>query len=78
MHFRSLSALTETQNTSMTISRLLIISRPLAWVIAPAIWFAGVVHAGQAIQILPAVIFVGALTFPTCLGTSQIILALLF
>ena len=45
-------------------------SRPLAWVIAPAIWFSGLVHSSASAQSTAGVLFAVALTFPTCLGEA--------
>lgn len=43
-------------------------SRPLSWIIAPSIYFAGFIHSGTFPRNIPALLFAVGLTFPTCLG----------
>ena len=50
---------------------LVMISRPLAWIIAPAIWFSGLIHSGTDAQSVPGILFAVALSFPTCLGEKS-------
>ena len=50
------------------IKLLFIVSRPLSWIIAPAIWVSGLAQSGTNIQAIPAILYVVALSFPTCLG----------
>ena len=45
-------------------------SRPLAWVIAPAIWFLGLVHSSTNALSTAGMLFTVALTFPTRLGEA--------
>ena len=52
------------------ICLILSASRPLAWVIAPAIWFSGLVHSSAGARSTAGVLFAVALTFPTCLGEA--------
>jgi hypothetical protein len=55
--------------TLLTQGQLLFrVSRPLSWTIAPAIWLAGLIHAGNYTQAVPGVLFAIALSFPTCLS----------
>ncbi|KAF2651425.1 hypothetical protein K491DRAFT_665596 [Lophiostoma macrostomum CBS 122681] len=55
----------------MQVSELLMASRPLAWFIAPAIWFSGLIHSSSGTpSITPqGLLFALALSFPTCLVT---------
>ena len=43
-------------------------SRPLGWVIAPAIRFSGLVHSSTTARTIPGILFAAALTLPTCLS----------
>ena len=49
---------------------LVSISRPLAWVIAPAIWFSGLIHSGKHELSIEQLLFGIALTLPICLSMS--------
>ncbi|KAH7060966.1 prenyltransferase [Paraphoma chrysanthemicola] len=40
------------------------VSRPLAWIIAPAIWFSGIVHSGNYALTIEGILFAVALSFP--------------
>ena len=44
-------------------------SRPLSWLIAPAIYFSGFIHSGTYPHTAPALLFALALSFLTCLIT---------
>ena len=55
------------------IQLLFIVSRPLSWFIAPALWFSGLVHSGTYVQAghdVPGMLFAIALSFPTCLSEN--------
>ena len=59
--------------TFLNQARLLfVISRPLAWVIAPAIWFSGIIHSGANAKAVPGILFAAALSFPTCLSEKPL------
>ena len=49
---------------------LLMVSRPLTWIIAPTIWFSGLIHSGINAQDAPGILFAVALSFPTCLNKT--------
>lgn len=47
---------------------LLSVSRPLSWVVAPAIWFSGLIHSGKYELSIEQLLFGIALTLPICLS----------
>lgn len=47
---------------------LVSVSRPLSWVVAPAIWFSGLIHSGKHELSIEQLLFGIALTLPICLS----------
>jgi 4-hydroxybenzoate polyprenyltransferase len=52
------------------IQLLFSVSRPLSWIIAPSIWFSGLVHSGMYAWEVPGILFAIGLSFPTCLSEN--------
>lgn len=51
---------------------LVSVSRPLSWIIAPTIWFSGLVHSGKYEMSVDQLLFGIALTLPICLSMLAI------
>ncbi|EOA82631.1 uncharacterized protein SETTUDRAFT_95887 [Exserohilum turcica Et28A] len=49
------------------LALLVSVSRPLSWVVAPAIWFSGLIHSGKYELGIEQLLFGTALTLPICL-----------
>jgi hypothetical protein len=50
------------------LALLVLVSRPLSWVVAPAIWFSGLIHSGKYELGVEQLLFGTALTLPICLS----------
>jgi hypothetical protein len=52
------------------VQLLFTVSRPLSWIIAPSLWFSGLVHSGTYVLTVEGLLFAVALSFPICLSKS--------